>query len=83
MVASLAEIGPNGSVKIDLPGFAGGVSDLKTAMNNPADIPVMLHELMKIGGSMTIAIFAVWAVMVLVANKATNIREKKIQIITT
>ena len=36
LVASLAEIGPNGSVKIDLPGFAGGVSDLKTAMNNPA-----------------------------------------------
>jgi hypothetical protein len=35
LVASLAEIGPNGSVKIDLPGFAGGVKDLQTAMNSP------------------------------------------------
>ena len=35
LVASLAEIGPNGSVKIDLPGFEGGVKDLQTAMNSP------------------------------------------------
>ena len=34
LVASLAEIGPNGSVKIDLPGFEGGVKDLQTAMNS-------------------------------------------------
>jgi hypothetical protein len=36
LVSSLAEIGEGGSVKIDLPGFAGGVSDLKTALTNPA-----------------------------------------------
>ncbi len=35
LVASLAEIGPGGSVKIDLPGFEGGVKDLQTAMNSP------------------------------------------------
>ena len=35
LVASLSEIGAGGSVKIDLPGFAGGVKDLKTAMNDP------------------------------------------------
>lgn len=54
-----------------------------TAMQNPADIPVMLQELATVGGAMTIAIVLVWAVMVLVANKTAKIREKKIQIITT
>ncbi len=54
-----------------------------TAMQNPADIPVMLHEMATIGVAMTVAIGLAWAVMVLVANKAAKIREKKIQIITT
>lgn len=40
-----------------------------TAMQNPADIPVMLQEIATVGGAMTIAIVAVWAVMVLVVNK--------------
>jgi hypothetical protein len=53
-----------------------------TAMKNPADIPVMLKEIATIGVSMTIAIFAVWAVMFLVANKVAEIREKKIKIVT-
>ena len=54
-----------------------------TAMQNPADIPVMLHEIATIGGAMTVAIVLVWAAMVLVANKVAKIREKKIQIVTT
>ncbi|HCU22005.1 MAG TPA: hypothetical protein DF698_03775 [Candidatus Atribacteria bacterium] len=54
-----------------------------TAMQNPADIPVMLQEIATIGGAMTITIIAVWAIIVLVANKATKIHEKKIQIVTT
>ena len=54
-----------------------------TAMQNPADIPVMLQELATIGGAMTIAIVAVWIVMILVANQVAKIREKKIQIVAT
>lgn len=53
-----------------------------TSMQNPADIPVMLQEIATIGGAMTVTIISVWAIMVLVANKATKIREKKIQIVT-
>src|SRR3989338_10100657 len=49
-----------------------------TAMKNPADIPIMLKEIATMGTAMTIAIFAVWAVMVLVANIVEKIREKKI-----
>ncbi|MBP9760458.1 MAG: hypothetical protein KBD24_03805 [Candidatus Pacebacteria bacterium] len=40
-----------------------------TAMNNPADIPVMLGEIATIGTAMTLAILATWAVMVVVANR--------------
>jgi len=54
-----------------------------TAMQNPADIPIMLQELATIGGAMTIAIFAVWVVMVLVANAAIKIRKKKITTLST
>jgi hypothetical protein len=48
-----------------------------TAMQNPADIPVMLGEIVTIGTAMTIAIFIVWAMMVFVANKMPKIQEKK------
>ena len=54
-----------------------------TAMKNPADIPIMLKEIATIGTTMTIAIFAVWAVMVLVANAVAKIRAKKIITLTT
>jgi hypothetical protein len=54
-----------------------------TAIQNPAEIPAMLQEMATVGGTMTIAIILVWAVMVLVANKATKMREKKIKTITT
>jgi hypothetical protein len=53
-----------------------------TAMKNPSDTPVMLKEIATIGVAMTIAIFAVWAVMVLVANKVAKMREKKIITLT-
>jgi hypothetical protein len=52
-----------------------------TAMQNPNDIPVMLHEIAIVGGSMTIAIVLVWAAMVLVVNKVEEIGENKIQIV--
>ena len=54
-----------------------------TAMQNPADIPVMLKEIATIGVTMTIAIVLVWTVMVLIANKAVKIHKKKIQLVTT
>lgn len=50
-----------------------------TAMKNPADIPVMLQEIFTIGGSMTLAIIIVWAIMVYVANKAENAKNKKVK----
>jgi len=39
-----------------------------TAMNNPADIPAMLHEMALVGGAMSIVITLVWAIMVAVTN---------------
>lgn len=53
-----------------------------TAMQNPADIPIMLQELATVGGAMTIAIFAIWAVMVLVANTETKIHKNKVITLT-
>lgn len=40
-----------------------------TAMQTPAEIPVMLQEMATIGGTMTIAIVFIWAVMVAIYNK--------------
>jgi len=48
-----------------------------TAMNNPADIPVMLGEIATIGTAMSLAIIATWAVMVVVANKAEKMLTNK------
>jgi hypothetical protein len=42
-----------------------------TAMQNPADIPVMLHEMATIGGAMTICILAVWAIMIAITTKVS------------
>jgi len=54
-----------------------------TAMQNPADIFMILKELATIGGAMTVAIFAVWTVMVLIANTVTKMRQKKSIALTT
>ncbi|MFW6122319.1 MAG: hypothetical protein ACOC80_15665 [Petrotogales bacterium] len=40
-----------------------------TAMQNPADIPVMLQEMATIGGTMTIAILFIWIVMVVISQR--------------
>lgn len=50
-----------------------------TAMRSPQDTAVMLKELATVGTSMAIAIFCVWAIMVMVANKTAQMREKKTQ----
>jgi len=48
-----------------------------TAMNNPADIPAMLGEIATTGTAMTLAVFAAWGIMVLIADKAEKLRQKK------
>jgi len=47
-----------------------------TAMQTPAEIPVMLQEMATVGGTMTIAILCVWLVMVMVSQRRFNIFKK-------
>ena len=47
-----------------------------TAMQKPADIPVMLQEMAIIGGAMTITIVFIWIVMVTIyQRKLQNIKK--------
>ena len=46
-----------------------------TAMQNPADIPVMLQEMAVVGGTMTLAIVSIWAIMVYIYNKKPEIQK--------
>src|SRR4030043_945475 len=43
-----------------------------TAMETPADIPVMLAEMATIGGSMTAAIVVVWVLVVVASRKVVR-----------
>ncbi len=43
-----------------------------TAMKNPGDIPVMLKEMVTVGGTMTLAIFALWLIMVWIASRTVS-----------
>ncbi len=45
-----------------------------TAMENPAEVPAMLHEMATIGGAMAGTAIAVWVIMVVIAER----REKAI-----
>ncbi len=47
-----------------------------TAMQNPYEALIMLKEMVIVGGTMTLAIFAVWVVLVFAA-KLINIYEKR------
>lgn len=40
-----------------------------TAMENPADIPEMLHEMATVGGTMAGVITAAWGIMVLITRR--------------
>jgi hypothetical protein len=40
-----------------------------SALQNPANIPAMIQEIVTLGGAMTVATIAVWLVMVFVANR--------------
>jgi hypothetical protein len=50
-----------------------------TAMKNPHDTIVMLKEMAIVGGSMTLAIFVVWAILVVTANLIDNYVKKQIK----
>jgi len=46
-----------------------------TAMQTPAEIPVMLQEMAVVGGTMTIAMVSIWAVMVYIYNKKPELQK--------
>lgn len=46
-----------------------------TAMQTPAEIPVMLQEMAVVGGTMTIAMVSIWAVMVYIYNKKSELQK--------
>jgi len=53
-----------------------------TAMENPADVAPMLHEMATVGVVMAVTVTAVWAIMVMVAElKAKAVPEAKVKLI--
>ena len=46
-----------------------------TAMQTPAEIPIMLKEMAIVGGTMTLAIVTIWAIMVYVYNKKIELQK--------
>jgi hypothetical protein len=47
-----------------------------TAMQNPVDIPVMLQELVTVGGTMTIAIVLIWIILVAVTSRIQHVSKQ-------
>jgi hypothetical protein len=47
-----------------------------TAMQNPADIPVMLQELVTVGGTMTIAIVFIWILLVAITSRIPHLSKQ-------
>jgi hypothetical protein len=47
-----------------------------TAMQNPADIPVMLQELATVGGTMTIAIVVAWIILVAITSRRPRVSKQ-------
>jgi hypothetical protein len=47
-----------------------------TAMQNPADIPVMLQEVAIVGGLMTIAIVLVWIILVAITSRMPRVSKQ-------
>ena len=50
-----------------------------TAMQNPADIPMMLQEMATIGGTMTLAILFIWIIMVVFWQRMVQGKEKLVK----
>jgi hypothetical protein len=47
-----------------------------TAMQNPADIPVMLQELATVGGTMTIAIVLIWIILIAITSRMSRVSKQ-------
>jgi hypothetical protein len=47
-----------------------------TAMQNTANIPVMLKEIALVGGTMTLAVVLIWAVLVAITSKIPQIKKQ-------
>jgi hypothetical protein len=47
-----------------------------TAMQNPTAIPVMLQELVTVGGTMTIAIVVVWIILVAITSRMPRVSKQ-------
>jgi len=47
-----------------------------TAMQNPADIPVMLQELATVGGTMTIVIVLLWIILVAITSRIPRVSKQ-------
>jgi len=47
-----------------------------TAMQNPADIPIMLQEVAIVGGLMTITIVLVWIILVAIISRMPRVQSK-------
>jgi hypothetical protein len=47
-----------------------------TAMQNPADIPVMLQEWATVGGTMTIAIVVAWVILVAITSRMPRVSKQ-------
>lgn len=47
-----------------------------TAMQNPADIPIILQEVVIVGGLMTIAIVFVWAILVAITSRMPRVSKQ-------
>ena len=50
-----------------------------TAMQTAEEIPIMLKEMAVVGGTMTVAIVAIWAVMVYIYNKKPELQKNLIK----
>lgn len=51
-----------------------------TAMNNPADVGPMLHEIATVGVTMALFVTLVWGVMITIADKKSKLINRKTQL---
>ena len=47
-----------------------------TAMQNPADIPSMVQEMVIVGGAMTLTVVVLWAILVAVTSRIAHLSKK-------
>jgi len=53
-----------------------------TAMSNPADIPVMLHEMLYVGGLMSIATTAAWMGILAYTRRYASVKSRPVKQLT-